>query len=577
MFNRYFQQELTYLKELGGEFSKAHPAVAPMLSGTSTDPDVERLLEGVAFLTGLLRHKLDDEFPEIVHELIQLIWPHYLRPLPCSTIVAFKPKSALKQPMTVPKGVQLASVPVEGVPCFFQTCYDVEVHPIRLSEASFVEIAGRPPAINLMLELSDINLPEWQPDTLRFHLAGSFSHAADLYLLLQHHLKQIIITPLDGGSPCTLSPGHLKPAGFSGGENIIPYPSNSFPGYRIIQEYFILPEKFLFLDLAGWEKWRNRGEGSRFEISFELENPPFPVQRIRTGDFVLSATPAVNIFTHDADPIRLDHRKTEYRVRPGGAKSSLYQVYSVEDVVGFVQGTAKERRYVPFDYFAADTQSSSVYQVTRRNSLVRSGFDVFLSVTHPGGGGKPVSETLSIKLLCSNGFLPENLQVGDISVPTSSSPEMVKFTNIRQPTVNVLPPLEGNLLWRLLSHLSLNYVSLANAENLRAVLDLYVFEETRDKTSVLANKKRIAGVEKVESNVLNRLISGIMRGGREINIKARQDHFSGPGDLYLFGCILDHFLGSYASINTFTRLVIEDVVKGDIYRWPERVGDHPLI
>lgn len=577
MFNRYFQQELTYLKELGEEFSKAHPAVAPMLSSTSTDPDVERLLEGVAFLTGLLRHKLDDEFPEIVHELIQLIWPHYLRPLPCSTIVAFTPKPMLKQPMTVQAGVQLASVPVEGIPCFFQTCYDVEVHPLTLSEASFVETPGKPPAISLGLELRDLPLSEWQPETLRLHLAGNVSHAADLYLILQRYLKQIVITPAEGGAPCMLPPNCLSPVGFSDKENIIPYPPNSFPGYRVIQEYTVLPEKFLFLDLGGWENWRSRGEGGQFEIRFELEELPFPAPRVKTEDFILSATPAINIFSHDADPIRLDHRKTEYLVRPGGAKSALYQVYSLEEVVGFVQGTAKERPYVPFDYFAADTQSGSVYQVTRRTSPVRSGFDVFLSVTNPEGAGRPVSETLSIKLLCTNGLLPENLQVGDISLPTSSSPEMVEFSNIRHPTVNVLPPLSGNLLWRLLSHLSLNYVSLANAENLRAILDLYVFEESRDKAAVLSNKKRIAGIEKVESNASNRLISGIMRSGREISIKARQDHFSSPGDLYLFGCILDHFLGSYASINTFTRLIIEDVVKGDIYRWPERIGDHPLI
>jgi type VI secretion system protein ImpG len=249
----------------------------------------------------------------------------------------------------------------------------------------------------------------------------------------------------------------------------------------------------------------------------------------------------------------------------------------MENVVGFVQGTAKERPYVPFDYFAAGEQSGSVYQTARRNSPVRSGFDVYLSVAHPKGSGIPVSETLSIKLLCTNGSLPENLQVGDISLPTSSSPELVEFSNIRHPTINILPPLTGNILWRLLSHLSLNYVSLAKVENLRAILDLYVFEENPDKASVLSNKKRIAGLEKVESKSLNRLISGIMRSGREIKIKARSDHFSGPGDLYLFGCMLDHFLGSYASINTFTRLVIEDVVKGDVYQWPERIGDHPLI
>ena len=113
MFNRYFQQELSNLKALGNEFARNHPAVAPMLSGLSTDPDVERLLEGVAFLTGLLRQKLDDDFPEIIHELFQLIWPHYLRPLPATSIVAFSPKASLKQTIQVAKGVQLASEQVD--------------------------------------------------------------------------------------------------------------------------------------------------------------------------------------------------------------------------------------------------------------------------------------------------------------------------------------------------------------------------------------------------------------------------------------------------------------------------------
>jgi len=142
MFNRYFQEELDNLKDLGAEFSKAHPAVAPMLSGRSADPDVDRLLEGVAFLTALLRQKLDDEFPEIIHELIRLIWPHYLRPLPSTSIVAFTPKPILKQSITIPPGTQVASVPVQGTSCLFQTCYPVEVHPLHLLEASFCRDLG---------------------------------------------------------------------------------------------------------------------------------------------------------------------------------------------------------------------------------------------------------------------------------------------------------------------------------------------------------------------------------------------------------------------------------------------------
>jgi type VI secretion system protein ImpG len=202
---------------------------------------------------------------------------------------------------------------------------------------------------------------------------------------------------------------------------------------------------------------------------------------------------------------------------------------------------------------------------------------MFLSVAYPPEAEAPKTETLSIRLMCTNGSLAESLQVGDISLPTSSSPDFAEFENIRPPTINTLPPLGSNLLWRLLSHLSLNYVSLGKAENLRALLELYIFPESRDRTTVIANQKRIAGIQGIEAKATNRLVSGIMMRGQEIEVKLRQDHFASEGDLFLFGCVLDYFLGVCASINTFTRLSVEEVVKGERYQWPARVGDRFLI
>ena len=577
MFNRYFQEELDNLKDLGAEFSKAHPAVAPMLSGRSADPDVDRLLEGVAFLTALLRQKLDDEFPEIIHELIRLIWPHYLRPLPSTSIVAFTPKPILKQSITIPPGTQVASVPVQGTSCLFQTCYPVEVHPLHLLEASFVETSGQPPAIRLLLELKGLNLDTWQPKALRLYLAGDFPAAADLYLLLRCYLKRILINAMESDSVVALAPENLKPVGFGQDEGILPYPTNSFPGYRAIQEYFMLPEKFLFLDLVGWDQWQNRGKGNRFEIRFELDKIPFVAPRIKTENFVLFATPVINIFPYDADPIRLDHRKTEYRVRPASQKDDHYQVYSVEKVIAFVQGTAEERVYIPFELFSQDSNGAPVYHVNIRNSPVRAGFDMYLSVVYPPEWGPPVSETLSIQLLCTNGFLPEEIRTGDIALPTGTSPEQVEFKNVRPPTSNILPPLGTDLLWRLISHLSLNYASLSNTENLQALLNLYLFKDPQKPEALLANQKRVAGIQNIQSKGTDRLVSRVMMRGRDIRIEARHDHFASQGDLYLFGSILDHFLGSYASINTFTLLTLREVITGETYQWPARLGDHPLI
>ena len=575
--NRYFQQEISNLKELGAEFSEAHPAIAPMLSGPSADPDVERLLEGVAFLTAMLRQKLDDEFPEIIHELVHLIWPHYLRPVPSATIMAFAPKPSLKQSLKIPAGVHVASVPVDGTPCLFQTCYDVDVHPVRLMDAYFREAPGRSPAISVQMEITGPRLNDWHPGHLRFFLGGDFSGAADLYALLLRRLRQIVITPHEGGEALILSPDELRPAGFSQNESLFPYPSNSFPGYRILQEYFVLPSKFLFLDLFGWERWKNRGSGNTFEVTFELGDVSGHLPKVNKSSFCLFASPAVNIFSNDADPIRLDHRKRDYLVRPSGQNPRHYQVYSVDKVTGFVQGTAKEKTYAPFDMFSAAHSDVPVYYSRLRHSPVNSGLDVYLSFTYPPGAELNKTEIISAKIQCTNASLPEGLQTGDISQPTSTSPELATFNNITPPTNNILPPLGKNLLWRLLSHLSLNYLSLASAENLRTILELYNFEETRDKSGFIANQKRIAGIEQVTAKRSDRLVNGMMMRGQDILMKARLDHFTGFGDFFLFGSILDYFLGNYASINTYTRLSVHETVRGDNYQWPARLGAHPLV
>jgi type VI secretion system protein ImpG len=298
---------------------------------------------------------------------------------------------------------------------------------------------------------------------------------------------------------------------------------------------------------------------------------------MKADNFVLFVTPAINLFPYEADPVILDHQKTQYLVRPSGSNPRGYQVYSVEKVVGYVHGTAEERPYIPFEVFNPDPQSIPTYHVSTRQSPIRSGFDVYLSVAYPPEAGPPVPETLSIQLLCTNGTLPRSLRAGDLSQPTSSSPEFVEFKNIKPPSTSALPPLGTSLLWRFLSHLSLNYLSLARAENLRALLGLYLFPEESDRTATLANKKRIGGIENVEVKPSDRLVSGVMIRGQEILLSIRQDQFASPGDMFLFGCVLDQFLGGYASINSYTRLTLREVMKGDMYQWPARLGDHPLI
>jgi len=276
MFTRNFKEELGYLKEAAAEYGREHPELAPMLGEAGTDPDVERLFEGVAFLNANIKEKLDDDFPEIIYELLRMLWPHYMRALPASTIIQFTTNDSLTQAAKIPAGVYIDSGAKENTPsCRFRTCYDVEIHPLELLNASFEEPAnGMPASIKFSLELKEINLSLWEPESLSFFLAGDYRKAADLYMHMRNNISRITIGASDNNYRCSISSDHLAPLGYSEDEALFPYPSNSFKGHRLLQEYFFMPSKFLFLKLSGWENWINRGEGTKFEIYFELKETP---------------------------------------------------------------------------------------------------------------------------------------------------------------------------------------------------------------------------------------------------------------------------------------------------------------
>ena len=561
--------ELSQLKELAAQFADANPALAPLLNGPMTDPDVERLLDAVAFQNGLLDRKLGVEFPELVRNLVHLILPHYLRPIPATTIIGFIPKPTQGQSILIPVGTQLASAPVDGTSCRFATTCDLEIHPLELTDTAITQTSGRAAEIRLSFTLRNLSLSQWRPRSLRLFLARDRVSATELYQLLRLHVKRIVITPSDGGASLTLPPGCLKPAGFDEHEGLFSYPCHAFTGYRLLQEYFTFPEKFLFFELAGWERWTHRGDGRQFTVSFELDGLPTGPPRIGHGSFVLHAVPAVNLFSHDADPVYIDHRASRYRLRPFGPNPSHHQIFSVDRVTGFSRDTGRERSYAAFELFSTDSTEEPVYHASLEKSPVRDGFDVHLSVAFPGLSF-PERETLSFELTCTNGTLPQNLRIGDICIPSSGIPESVSFSNITPVNPGVSPPMGPDLLWLLTCHLYLNHTSLACAENLRALLQLYVFHENSSGGPATANLKRLSGIEGVSVVPGESVVSGVSIRGSDIHLKMRQDHFAGPGDLYLFGCVLDHFLARYASINCFTRLIMEDILRGGSRQWPIR-------
>lgn len=581
MFSKYFESELNALRKQAQQFSEENPSLSSMLSAHSTDPDVERLLEGVAFLTADIKRKIDDEFPEILQTLAQMVCPQHLRPIPASTIIQFKPKENLFEALEIPEGTFIDSKPVDGKVCRFRTSRSIRVSPLQLTSAEMIAHAREgltigQHEIKLRFELNGMPLTSWDEETLRIYLAGPFAEAANLYKLLSQHLKEIRLSAGSGRGYINLPVDALRPSAFEEDARLLPYPSNVFPSLQLLQEYFLFPENFLFLDVD-LRCWKERGAGQAFEISFVCSMPDFDIAAIDKSRFALFAVPAVNLFRHHAEPVIQDHSQQEMLVQPARKDSGNYRVFTVDKVTGSVRGGNQARTYSPFTGFYKDSEGKPRYQASYRPSVRDREWDLYLSCAYPQNTALYEKEVISVELTCSNDTAADKIAAGNICVPTSNSPELVSFQNICPSTVGHVPQLEGRILWNLVSHLSTNYQSINGADALKTLLTQYYPADDRDKRAEIANSKKVSSILSFKLTPGERIVRNAILRGQTIQIDTNSSLFASPGDLFIFGSVLDYFFGSYSSINTYSELIMEDQLTMESIRWPTRLGTRPLI
>ena len=524
MFNTYYQQELAFLREMGREFAAAHPSVAHMLEGSGADPDVERLLEGVAFLTGRLRQKIDDELPELFQSLMSLLWPHYLRPVPSTSILQFQPiPGQVTDVMRVERGTEVESVPVDGTACSFRTCYDVDLMPVQLEQATLDLPMAADAQLRLVLRGSgNVKLGQLNLRRLRVFLADELVRASSLYLWLNRYARYVELRNPDNDRTIRLDHRAIRPAGFAENEALLPYPAHSFTGYRLLQEYFTCPTKFFFVDFTELDRAAQLELDNRLEIIVPFSRRTEDNLRIERDSVRLFCTPIVNLFPHSADGIRVDHTRTEYRVRPStsGSPPEHFEIYSVDRVVGLVQGDADRRDYPPLHAFqhvgGTGTSGAIFHQAHLYDAVVGEGTDTTISfVSADEKHVVPPTETISIDITASNRNLASRLRIGDVNVGTTSSPEFARFRNITPLTRSLRPPLGKGLHWRLISHLALNYLSLKNVESLRGILELYNYQALYDRQAARQNILRLEGLIAIQARPVERLLHGAPDAGNQ--------------------------------------------------------------
>lgn len=593
-FNRYFQSELSALRQLGRRFAERNPALAPFLAESGQDPDVERLLEGFAFLTGRLRQKLDDELPELTHSLMHLLWPNYMRPIPAFSILQFDPLRRAGPAVRVARDTAVESVLIQGERCRFRTCYTTDVMPLQLTSLDY-KCQGDGAWLDLHVDMSvEGNFSQLTFESLRLHLSGDRYISQWLYLSLLRRLDGIHLLLLDGeglpvtgndGQPMTLRLGanQVKPVGFSQDEALIPYPENTFRGYRHLQEYFAFPEKYLFVDIEGLSVLHTLaperlGQVRGMVLRFELRTHGHELQQPTLDNVKLYCTPIANLFKHDAVPIRLNGKEDEYLLVPGEYTPGNAAVFSVDSVTGWRPGGLGYQAYVPFESFEHDwdvdrSAAPASYSIRQRSSPQHGGLDTWMGFGSREGKGQ---ETLSIEMTCTNCNLPRQLQPGDINQPCEQAPESLTFRNITAPTASFAPPLDQDFLWKLISNMSLNYLSLTDINALQVILETYDLPRYHDRQAQKVSQTRLGALQSIRHEPVDRLHRGLPIRGLRVELTVDLQGFLGQGDLFVFASVLNEFFALYASLNSYHELRVIST-QGDVYLWPSRMGQQPLL
>jgi type VI secretion system protein ImpG len=576
----YFRDELNYLRGMGHLFGLANPSIAGLLIERGSDPDVERLLEGFAFLTARIHQRVDDAVPEVVHGLAELLVPHYLRPLPACSVVEFTPQvRALRARSRVPAGVELGTDPVDGGACTFRTTADVDLLPLTLTDAALDRASVTAPVLRLFFQTTELGRSEvFKPEGLRLFINAELSAGALILLWLARYCRGVEVR----GASTTVSLGAdaVRPIGFEPSFPLLPWP-RATDGYRVVQEYFTLPQKFLFFEVRGLEA-AARITDERFEIAFQLDRPPPLDVRITREMFRLHCAPVVNLFRTPADPIFRHALDREHMLRAADQAPEHMEVYSVDEVVGVRAGRSERRVYRPFHDFSHVNRASepgAFYRLRRVPSPINDGTDTFLAVDSPRNvlPELELEETLSIELTCTNRSLPARLQVGDICKPTASSPTNARFRNLVGVTRPARAPLGSDLQWRLLSHLSINARSLADASTLRRLMELYNFQAMADVLAGRANQNRIDSIQAVSARPLTRFLEGTPVRGHQVTVDVDESAFVGPGDAFLFGSVLDELFAANVTLNSFTELVLRLQPSQTEFRWSPRNGSQLIL
>ena len=617
---KYYNRELQHIREMGGEFAKEYPKIAGRLTLDSfecADPYVERLLEGFAFLAARVQLKNDTEFPRFTQHLLEMVYPHYLVPTPSMAVVQFQPdmkEGALADGFLIPRGSVLRAPLAKGeqTPCEYRTAHDVKLWPVEISQVEYFtharDFGNIEPAIlqktrgGLRLKLratAGLTFDQVGLDVLSFHLRGG-EVAMRVYEQLFANSVAVVVRPAGAQSPWQelIDRSCIRRVGFGDDEALLPYGTRSLQGYRLLHEYFAFPDRFLFAEIGGLSRAIRRCKSAELELVILLDKGEITLQNVLDpGNFVLHCSPAINLFPKRCDSVHLSERQNEYHVVPDRTAPMEFEVYDVTGVTGTGTSSA-EQEFLPF-YSRTNQMSHSgklAYYSVRRAPRVLSqrqkeqgprssyvGSETFISLVDAEEAPyRHDLKQLALTALCTNRDLPLLMTVGQgrTDFTLQSSAPVAAIRCVAGPTRPRASRAEGEFAWRLISHLSLNYLSLLDSADGAGAVALRDMLLLHGGDAEAALQLQVEGVKSISSAPITRRV--LTKGpiafarGIEITVTLDESAFGGSG-VFLLGAVLEQFFARYVSLNSFTETVVRTVTRGEIIRWPARTGKRHTI
>lgn len=632
----YYNRELGYLRELGAEFARQHPKIAGRLGMQGievADPYVERLLEGFSFLAARIHLKMDAEFPRFSQRLLEVVYPNYLSPMPAMAVVQMEPsmnEGTLARGFDLPRGTALRARMTRGeqTPCEFVTAHALTLWPIKVAQAEFTgppvdlplarmglaatrQAQTRGPvrsALRLQLDIcAGMRLEDLAIDQLSFHLNGRDIPMQRLLALVVS--RTVAVLCHDAERPVSwvarLPGDAVRHEGFDDAQSLLPCDARVFQGYRLLQEYFAFPDRYLFFSINGLQRAlqaAGRALGGAHQtrrlgitLLFDVAAPELE-GAIGPENVALNCTPAINLFPKRADRVAVSARTHEYHLVVDRTRPMDFEVYGVNRVFGHEAGGQGEREFLPFFGAAgSDGQQEGAYFSLRREPRLLSdsaerhggrtgyaGSETYLSLVDRSQAPYSASlRHLSAETLCTNRDLPLLLPMGagtDFTLRVSAPVGSIKV--LKGPSRPRPAQGEHAMAWKLISHLGLNYLSLTDldgeqgAQSLREMLNLYA------NLAEPAVARQIDGLRHARlTPVHHRLpVPGPLVYGRGVKVDLTVDEaaFSGISP-YLFGAVLEQFFARHVSLNSLSELVLSSLQGGELARWRPRMGRRPAV